>query len=97
MVYLVRAVDGSFGLWNTFGFDYSTHVAFAASLVVSLGMLFRRWLVPLGVSLAAYFVLILVLRYHGPVDMLSAAFVASGATYLAHRSLNRRCIEANGC
>ena len=83
-VYLVMAADNSFGLWRSFGLDYSTHSAFAAALVVSLAIHFRKWLLPLAGSLALYLALIVLMGYHGILDVLSAALVVSVATLLVH-------------
>ncbi len=84
-VYLVRAVDDRLALWPSLGLDYSTHAAFAASLVVSLVALHRRWLAVLVTSLALYFALALFMRYHGVADLLSAGALAAAMTYLIQR------------
>ncbi len=85
-VYLVRAIDTRYQLWASLGLDYSTHSAFAASLVVAIGAFYRRWLAPLALAAIAYFTLELVMRYHGLADILSSASLASVAAlsiYLA--------------
>jgi hypothetical protein len=90
VVYLVMAADNRFDLWGSLGLDYSTHFAFATSLVVSMALLRPRWTMPLALSLLGYFVLILVLRYHGALDLLSAALVVLPFPWLGHRWLLAR-------
>jgi hypothetical protein len=93
-VYLVRALDDRYLLWTSLGLDYSTHSAFAASLVVSIGAVYRRWLAPLVCAAIAYFSLELVMRYHGLADILSSATLAAVAALLidlaAMRAFNPR-------
>ena len=83
-VYLVRALDSHYMLWASLGVDYSTHSALAASLVVSLGAVHRRWLAPLALATTVYFALELVMRYHGPADIASPALAAAVAALLLH-------------
>lgn len=84
-VYFVRAVDLQYQVWARFGIDYSTHSAFAASLVASLSAFHRRWMRPLLVVTALYFVLQLVMRYHTVADILTSACVAAAAAAVLHR------------
>jgi hypothetical protein len=88
-VYLVRAIDSHYSLWSSLGLDYSTHSAFAASLVVSIGAAYRRWLAPLACAAIAYFALELVMRYHGLADILSSASLACVAALLIHLAAMR--------
>ncbi len=88
-VYLVRAIDNHYQLWTSLGLDYSTHSAFAASLVVSIGTFHRRWLVPLACAAIPYFSLELVMRYHGLVDVLSSATLAAAAAIMVHLAAMR--------
>ena len=83
-VYLVRAVDARQQIWGSFGLDFSTHSAFAASLAVSMGAFRRSWIVPLALATLLYFALELVMRYHGPLDILSSATVAALAALFLH-------------
>jgi hypothetical protein len=83
-VYLVRAVDGRQQIWNSFGFDFSTHSAFAASLAVSMGAFRRSWIAPLALAIVLYFSLELIMRYHGLIDILSSATLAGLAALLLH-------------
>ena len=84
------------------GLDYSTHAAFAASSVVSFGWLRRGWLVPWIVSLVADFALAVLMEYHGPLDLLTAALLVATLTCLTHvairtpRSAVRRALVAGG-
>ena len=84
-VYLVRAIDDHYRIWASFGLDYSTHSAFAASLVVSVGAFHRRWLVPLVIAVLLYFSLELFMRYHGILDILTSAPLAAAVAFAASR------------
>jgi hypothetical protein len=88
-VYLVRAIDNHYKLWPSLGLDYSTHSAFTASLVVSIGALHRRWLAPLACAAIGYFALELLMRYHGLADILTSAGVAGVAALLIHLAAMR--------
>jgi hypothetical protein len=88
-VYLIRALDSRYLLWASLGLDYSTHSAFAASLVVSIGAFHRRWLAPLVLAALAYFALELVMRYHGLADILSSAGLAAVAALLVRLAVMR--------
>jgi len=88
-VYLVRALDDRYLLWTSIGLDYSTHSAFAASVVVSIGSFYRRWLVPLICAAIAYFALELVMRYHGVADIVSASVLAGSAAFGLHLAATR--------
>jgi hypothetical protein len=83
-VYLVRAIDSRQQIWGSFGLDFSSHSAFAASLAISIGAFNRRWAAPVAVAVALYFCLELVMRYHGPLDILSSATAAALAALLLH-------------
>jgi len=84
IVYLVQAIDNRYRLWPSLGLDYSTHSAFAASLVASMGAFNRRWLVPLLVAVVLYFSLELVMRYHGVLDIVSSSALAAVVALLLH-------------
>lgn len=83
-VYLVRAVDAAQQIWGSFGLDFSTHSAFAASLAVSMGAFRRSWIGPLALVTVLYFLLELIMRYHGLLDILSSVAVAVPAALVAH-------------
>ena len=89
LVYLVRALDHRYLLWTSLGLDYSTHSAFAASLVVSIGAFYRRWHVPLVCAAIAYFSLELIMRYHGLADILTSVTLAAVAALLVHLATMR--------
>jgi hypothetical protein len=90
VVYLVQAADRRLGLWSALGLDYSTHSAFAASVATSAWFWRRRWLLPLLAGLGAYAALILLLRYHRALDILTAAAVALPTTAASHVLLGAR-------
>jgi hypothetical protein len=83
-VYLICVLDAHLRIWSSFGLDFSTHSAFAASLAVSMGAFRRRWIAPLTVATALYFALELIMRYHGVLDILSSATVVVLAALLLH-------------
>lgn len=90
-VYLIRFVDQRQQIWSSFGLDYSTHSAFAASLVVSIASFLRRALLALVTCLILYFCLELVMRYHGILDIVSSALLAALIAVLmtsAHRAFS---------
>ncbi len=89
IVYVVRAIDGRQHLWASFGLHFSTHSAFAASLVASLGSFIRRWVAPLVIAAVLYFSLELVMRYHGFGDILTSASLAVITAVLLHLALAR--------
>jgi hypothetical protein len=82
IVYLVRFIDRRNQIWASFGLDYSTHSAFAASLAASIGAFDRRWAVPLALAVLLYFALEMFMRYHGVLDILSSAVPAAVAAFL---------------
>jgi len=82
IVYLVRFIDSRNQIWASFGLDYSTHSAFAASLAASIGAFDRRWAVPLALAVLLYFALEIFMRYHGILDILSSAAPAAIVAFL---------------
>ncbi len=88
-VYLVRAIDDRYRIWTSLGLDYSTHSAFAASLVVSMSAFNRRWVVPLILATVPYFSLEMVMRYHGVLDIVTSAALAVVAALLVHAAAVR--------
>lgn len=89
LVYLIRFIDERQLIWSSFGLDYSTHSAFAASLVVSISAFFRRAWIPVSVSLVLYFCLELFMRYHGVLDIVTSASLAAVMAFLAHMAVAR--------
>jgi len=72
-IYAVQALDDHAAIWRRWGGDYSTHAAFATSVIVSLIAWWpRRRLVLIGV-LAAYLVLVVLMGYHRIVDVATAS------------------------
>jgi len=86
IVYLARFIDDRNQLWASFGLDYSTHSAFAASLAASIGAFDRRWAIPLAIAVVLYFALEIFMRYHGVMDIVSSAVPAAIAALLLHNS-----------
>jgi hypothetical protein len=89
VVYLVRAIDARQQIWASVGLDFSTHSAFAASLTVSIGAFRRRWLAFLVPLLIAYFCLLMIMRYHGLLDILTSASLAAAVALLIQRVSTR--------
>ena len=90
VVYGVAALDARFGLWSALGLDYSTHTAYAVSLATTIACWDRRWARPLALALGGYALLILLLGYHGPADVLTAALVAAPGAWVAMKILGPR-------
>ena len=75
-IYAVGALDRALGLWLRFGGDYSTHTAFATSLVASMMFWKPAWRVGLGAVLVAYLALIVFVGYHSIADVAASAVAA---------------------
>jgi hypothetical protein len=91
-VYLVMALDQKYLLWQRYHADYSTHTAFATTVVISLLLWRPLWKVPLVVVWLSYLALIIFLGYHTLADVVAAAIVALVITvpwHLAARRLGR--------
>ena len=85
LVYLVRLIDDYYRIWASHGLDYSTHSAFAASLVVSVGVFHRRWLAPLVIAVLLYFSLVLFMWYHSLADILTSVPLAAAVAFAFSR------------
>lgn len=83
-IYAVMAIDHSLLIWQRFGGDYSTHTAFAASLVISMMMWRRSWRVGLVAVLLGYAALIVIIGYHRAVDVFTSGAVAMLITFPWH-------------
>lgn len=79
-IYAVRSLDAERSIWRAIGGSYSTHAAFATSVVVSLSLWRPRWRVVLVALLVAYFALIVILAYHSVADVLTASVAACAVT-----------------
>ena len=75
-IYAVQALDNHSAIWRRWGGDYSTHAAFATSVVASLIAWWRRRRLLLIAVLAAYLVLVILMGYHRIVDVATASAVA---------------------
>jgi len=84
LVYLVTALDRRFGWWASWGMDFSTHMAFATSVSVTLVALDRRWLGLVVPLLVGYAFLMRHLGYHSLADAGTAVLLAAPATALCH-------------
>jgi hypothetical protein len=88
-IYAVAALDDALGIWERFAGDYSTHTAFATSLVTSVVIWKPSWTWQLCVVLLAYLILIPVIGYHSLNDVATSA-IAALATTLPGQILVRR-------
>jgi len=79
-VYAVAGADSAFSIWDRFGLNYSTHTAFAVSLALSIGLARPRWGWALGMGIIAYSILIVLLGFHGPADVMTSGLVAALVT-----------------
>ncbi|HXH40371.1 MAG TPA: hypothetical protein VNN08_17205 [Thermoanaerobaculia bacterium] len=91
-IYIVRALV-KLSLWHALGGHYSTHAAFATSIVISLAFWLPRRRLLLVAILLAYEALILIMGYHNVADVVTASVVACVLTvpwHLAARYLTLR-------
>lgn len=84
-VYLWQWLDNQFRFWPSLGLDYSTHTAFAVTLIVSLSVLRRNWLWGLVPLLLVYAMLMKYLHYHTLLDMITTALIIMPFTYFIHK------------
>ena len=94
-IYAVQFLDAAFSIWRDWGGDYSTHAAFAASVVMSLAFWCPRRRMLLALLLAAYLLLMVVMGYHRPVDVLTASVVGCVVT-LPWQIVARRVVLQRG-
>ena len=71
----LMVVDNIFQLWASLGLDYSTHSAVALGLVLFLRLLRPTAYIYYLVSLLLYFCLMVLLRYHTVLDILSTVLI----------------------
>ncbi|MFT7490985.1 MAG: hypothetical protein ACI80S_000567 [Pseudohongiellaceae bacterium] len=71
----LMAIDNIFQLWASLGLDYSTHSAVALGLVLLLCLLKPTVYIYYLVSLLLYFWLMVLLRYHTALDILSTVLI----------------------
>lgn len=84
IVYALQAIDHAAGLWPALGFDYSTHSAFTAALITSLGVLERRLLWIFVPVFFGYAALMLYQRYHSLADIVTTTVVIVPCSLIAH-------------
>lgn len=89
-VYLLRFVDARYLLWPSVGLDFSTHTAFATALLTSLAMFDRRWAWPALLALTLYSGLVVALRYHSVLDVVTASLVTVAITAALHWAAKRQ-------
>ncbi len=83
-IYLIAGIDSAFRLWPRAGLDFSTHTAFATTLLVSLWAARPGWIWGLGTVLVGYAALMVGLGFHGVADVCTAAIVAAAVTLPLH-------------
>lgn len=84
LVYIIKTVDGRLDIWKSLDWDYSTHSALAAVLVVSI-CLFARAQRALALAVfLAYEALIVVLGFHSLADIFSTLLVIVPVSLLLH-------------
>jgi len=91
-IYIVRALV-KLSIWHAPGGHYSTHAAFAMSIVISLAVWLPRRRAILVTILLAYDAFILIMGYHSAADVLTGSVVACIVTvpwHLAARSIALR-------
>jgi hypothetical protein len=88
-VYGLQALDQATGLWPTLTLNYSTHTAFAAALVTSLGFLERRLLWLFVPVFLGYVALMLYQRYHSLSEIVTTTIVIVPCSLLAHWAVRR--------
>jgi membrane-associated phospholipid phosphatase len=74
-IYNVRLLNSAFSIWRQWGGHYSTHAAFATSLVISLTFWHPARNALLVGVLVAYLLLIVIMGYHGLADVLTSSVV----------------------
>ena len=94
-IYGVWYADRQLRLWQTYQADYSTHAAFATTLIVSLLILRPAWRALLLGVWAGYLTLIVVNRYHTVADVAVAAFVGFIVTLPWHLAARRLHLSGN--
>lgn len=81
-VYLVTFVDRRFGIWHSLGLDFSTHAGVALALAIPLGRRESRLRLPLTLLLVAYAALMIALRYHSVLDIVTSAAIVAPVALL---------------
>ncbi len=89
-VYIVKAIDDHFHLWKSFGSDYSSHSACTLALLVPLMHLRSLWKTALAAVFVAYAILMIVLKFHTPLDIISTLIVVVPLLWLVYSSLLRQ-------
>lgn len=88
-VYVVKTIEGKFDLWERAGWNYSTHSALAAAVVMSLFFLDRsRRFIALA-AFGIYEILIVLLGFHTIADIASTLLVIVPIAWLCHALLGR--------
>ena len=87
-VNLVMLFDNAIGILPTTGFDGSTHSAFAASVGVSLGVLWRPLWAVIALLLVSYGGLMLYQDDHSLAEIAISAAIAGVATWVLHKVIH---------
>ena len=88
-IYAVKFLDEMLMIWQRYHGDYSTHTAFATTLVLSLVVWRPRWKAALVGTWLAYLGLILFMGYHTLRDVVTAVVVAVAVTVPWHWLMKR--------
>ncbi len=89
-VYLWQTVDRSFGAWESFDLDYSSHGAVALAVGTSLAFRGDRWPIITIAICVLYAVLMHSLGYHTVGDMVSTTAVVLPFCIAANVLIDRR-------
>jgi hypothetical protein len=89
-VYLVQTLDRSFGLWESFDLDYSSHGAVALAIGTSLAFRGDRWPIITVPLCLIYGALMHHLGYHTVSDMVSTTIVVLPVSVAANVLIGRR-------
>lgn len=94
LVYIAKTVDGRLGIWKSLEWDYSTHSALAAALVISICVFSRSYRVFALAVFIAYELLIVLLGFHSIADILSTLLLIIPVSFLVHWLLKpKRTVE----
>ena len=77
VAYGIRYADQVYRFWERFGLDYSTHTATSIGMVIFLSYIAARQWKYFWLSLLSYAFLMIHLRYHTAMDILTTALVVA--------------------
>lgn len=88
IAYGLMFADNTFGLWSSFGFDFSTHTAVAVALVTYLCVHAPKAALVWIISLVGYFIFMVYKGYHGVLDVITTTVAVLLPLVLLVRYLN---------